>query len=438
MDLLVEAIKKFVITHGLDRVYWIAYSGGLDSHVLLHLFATVRSIYPIKLRAIYINHGISTHAAHWALHCAAVCSDLQIDFTEHSISVTADQKNVFSPEDSLRQLRYQCFAELLAPDDALLTAHHQDDQAETVLLQLFRGAGPKGLAAMPRIKSFAQGLHGRPLLDFTRRDLKTYAKQHHLQWVEDESNACVHYTRNFLRHDVLPILLQRWPAITKTLARTADHCAQTQQIIESIIDHDMTDVQGATSRTLSVEKLLRLPQNKQAHVLRTWLLQFNFPLPSMTKMQQLLHDVLLARDDKMPCVAWRGVEIRRYRDELFCLSTLAAQDAAQSFHWNLSEPLCLMNGTMLQATLARGQGLHADIQQVSVRFRQGGEKLRLPGRAHHHDLKKLFQGWGVPPWQRNRVPLIYVENQLAAVVGFCVAQDFVVRDQQQGWLLALL
>src|SRR3990167_1277214 len=433
MDLLVNTVQKFIAACGSPTPHLIAFSGGLDSHVLLHLFAASRLLHPIQLRAVYINHGVSPHAEQWALHCADICKNLNIDFTKYHIV----NKNISSsPEVSLRQLRYEQFTQLLAPKDILLTAHHQEDQAETVLLQLLRGAGPKGLAAMPSLKTLGNGLHGRPLLSLTRADLRQYAIHHELCWIEDESNTNTNYTRNFLRHEVLPILTKRWPRVAKTLARVADNCAQSQQVLDSVIQPDLALIQGKKPHTLSIKKLQQFDLNKQIHLLRAWLLQCNFSLPSAKKMQQLVKDVLEARCDKMPYLAWRDVEIRRYRDDLFCLPVSAKRNSHQKMIWNLSESLSLQNGMLLQAKSIKGSGLRADISEVTLHFRIGGETIQLPGRTHHHDLKKLFQTWGVPPWQRDQIPLAYVNDQLAAVVGFCVADQFVARGDECGWSLS--
>lgn len=422
MDWLVNLLRQFIQAHGCARTYWVALSGGLDSCVLLHLLATLRAEFPLQLRAVYIHHGISPHATDWAAHCAAQCQALQIDFLQRSIAVI-EQQSHHSLEDRLRTARYAALTALLAPHDFLLTGHHQDDQAETVLLQLFRGAGPKGLAAMPLLKKLGAGFQARPLLTVSRATLHEYALQQQLTWVEDESNANVALTRNFLRHDVLPLLKQRWPTIAKTLARVADHCAQTQDVLDTWLAPHLASVQGASSVTLSVSKLKQLPVNQQLHILRAWLMQRNLPLPSTLKLQHIVQDVLSARMDKMPQVTWPGAEVRRYRDELYCDVPLASFDTQQVLLWDMQTPLMLANGTLL--TSADLAGFHTDSQTVTVRFRQGGEKLHLPGRQHQHELKKLWQTWGVPPWQRERIPLIYVGDQLAMVVGYCIAVQFV-------------
>ncbi len=429
MGFLANAVNDFIRARDVHGTYWIAYSGGLDSHVLLHLFARLQTAYPIKLRAVYINHGVNPAAANWAVHCEKVCRELNIELVQRSLS-NVDISS--SPEDTLRQLRYQILSELLQPGDFLLTAHHQNDQAETVLLQLLRGAGPKGLAAMPAIKAFAAGWHARPLLNFSREDLVSYAKEHELQWIEDDSNQDTQFTRNFLRHQVMPILTERWPTVTRTLARSALHCAEAQQMIEEMTEQNIADLRGRFPETLSIKKLLELDQNKQSHVLRAWILQANFPVPSLVKMQHILRDILLARNDKMPHITWRGVELRRYRDDLFLLPCLTSHDPMQRLQWNLDQPLTIPALGTLSTLVCKGEGVRADINNVVVRFRQGGEVFRLPGRQHHHDLKKLFQSWGIPPWQRDRVPLLEVDGKLAAVVGWAVADEFLARGDEDG------
>lgn len=430
--MILKAIEKFFLCHGLDRTYWIAYSGGLDSHVLLYLCAQIRTI---KLKAIHINHGLNPRADVWAKQCAQVCRKWMIDFVVKTIQVNTSAGE--SLEDVARQKRYAIFAELLGQDDFLLTAHQQDDQAETVLLQLMRGAGPQGLAAMPRMKSLGNGFHVRPLLDFSRADLKKYVEQHQLHWIEDESNANIHFTRNFLRHEVLPILKKRWPTITRTLARVADHCAEAQHIVRDIALQDLSKVTASFPYTLSIRKLLLLDETRQRQVLRVWLEKLHFSLPSAVKMQKIQQNFLYARPDKTPHTQWGNVELRRYRDELYALSPVELSNMKQFFSWDLQQLLTLPDGSVLCATLMTGEGLRADLKNITVRFRQGGEQCRLPGRRCHHDLKKLFQMWEVPPWQRMRIPLIYVGDRLIAVVGYFIDEEFAAKETQPGYLLTV-
>ena len=426
MDSLVKYITQFIETHGLDRKYLLAYSGGLDSHVLLHLLAK----HSLNLQAIYVNHGVNPESAQWAEHCASICNELNVNFIQRDIKPIEQLLNL---EEQLREHRYHLFENHLETNAILLTAHHQNDQAETILLQLCRGAGLPGLSAMPRIKLFGQGFHARPLLDFTREDLLRYANHHQLNWIEDGSNFNSQFTRNFLRNEIMPVLMKRWPTVTKTLARTAEHCADAENFIATTAEPLLKNLEGTVSGTLSVKKLLLLDETTQRHALRAFIYQKKFLLPSKLKMQQILQTVLLAQKDKTPHVKWGNAEIRRYRDNLFLMTPLAKHDPHQIIEWQLSEPLTLPNIGILRALPVQGSGLRCDIKNVTVQFRKGGETIRLPGREHHHELKKLFQLWGVPPWLRDRVPLVYVDGVLAGIVGFQMDEEFIAKNDEPGW-----
>ena len=431
MELLLDAVRQPLTAMKQGAACWVAFSGGLDSHVLLHLAARIRSEFPFALRAVYVNHGISPHATAWAAHCETVCRGLQVDFFSQTIPAIALDEGA-SLEALMRQSRYRIFSELLAPHDVLLTAHHQDDQAETLLLQLLRGAGPKGLAAMPRVKSFAKGTHARPLLGVMRAELQAYAKQHDLQHINDESNRDVNFTRNYLRLDVLPLLQSRWPTVAKTLARSASHCAEMQDAVDEWVSQDLENSQGQLPNTLSIQKIKVLSPARQRLVLRAWLSMQGFPLPSTVKLQTILKTILTAREDKQPHITWRGIELRRHRDDLCVMFCLHAHDATQIIPWDLQTPLELRTIGIVQGEKVLGQGLRAHLKNITVRFRQGGERLCLQGQKNSRELKKLFQEWGVPSWQRDRIPLIYVNDELAMVVGYGVAAEYAAREGEEG------
>ena len=329
------------------------------------------------------------------------------------------------------------FTERLNSGDILLTAHHQDDQAETVLLQLLRGAGPKGLSAMPRLKPLGKGFHARPLLDVSREELMRYAQARTLNWIEDESNSNTHYMRNFLRHDILSRLKTRLPTITKTLARVADNCAQVQELLRVTAKQHLQNMLGSSPQQLFVPALLKHDALQQSAILRTWFEELNYPIPSAVKLQQIQQSFLSIRQDKVPHIHWGNVELRRYRDYLYIMPCLVSHDKYRTYEWDLSQSLNLPAIGALQATSQQGQGLRLDIQKVLVRFRQGGEMIQLPGRSHRHEVKKLFQAWGIPSWQRDRIPFIFVGDQLAAIVGWAVDAMFVAEKNAWGQALTL-
>jgi len=398
---------------------FIAYSGGLDSHVLLHVLAMLRTVHPeLQLTAIHVNHSLSKNALLWEEHCKTQC--LKLDVPLLFVNVNARIKiNQHSPEEIARKLRYEAFAEILPKGACLLTAHQANDQAETLLLQLFRGAGVKGLSAMPSITSFAQGFLLRPLLPYTRNQLQAYATLQHLSWIEDESNFDTQYDRNFLRHNLLPQITQHWSGIVTALNRVAMHSAETSYLLDEIGASDLLTVGEGETNFLSISKLLALHEYNQRNLLRYWIEKRNFPTPSATKLQQIEQTVLRSRSDAMPQVTWHGAEVRRYQDKLYVMTPISPHDNTIQLPWDLSSSLLLPSniGTLTATIINFNPTINRD--KFSVRFRCGGETIVPEKRKHHHALAKLMQEWQVPPWQRDRIPLVYYADELIAVVGLC-------------------
>jgi tRNA(Ile)-lysidine synthase len=425
-------LKDFCEAQGFSQTYWIGFSGGLDSHVLLHLLADLRKELPLKLNAIYVNHHLSPNAESWGEHCKKVCAELRVDFLHADVDAKSSAGE--SPEEVARKVRYEIFKNLMQPQDLFFTAHHQDDQAETVLLQLFRGAGPKGLSAMPFIKKLGEGFQVRPLLNLTRKDLENYAAENKLHWIEDESNANKNFSRNFIRHDIMPILKKRWPAMTATLARVAMNCADAQEILDETAMFDLASTRGKAENALSVTNLLGLTPARQRQVLRLWLDQAGFPIPSNVKIQQLQRDVLMSRLDKAPHVKWEGCEIRRYRDDIFAMQWLQDFDREKIHAWDLQQSLSIHNLGVLTA-IKKSSGLRVNISNLTIRFRQGGEVCHLRGCTH--TLKNLFQENDIPPWKRDRIPLVYSGTQLIAAAGYFISEDFRAGENETGYEILL-
>ena len=420
--------------------YHVAYSGGRDSHVLLHVLASSRRQLPGELRAIHVNHGLHPHAARWARHCQTVCGALSVPLTVVEVDARAGDGE--SPEAAARRARYQAFARLVTAGDCLLTAHHRDDQAETLLLQLLRGSGPHGLAGMPPQAPFGQGLHARPLLDCTRAQLAAYAAAQALEWIEDPSNQDTGLRRNFIRHQVMPVLAAQWPAVAETLSRSAAHCAEAAHLLDDLAADDLHRVEGRQPGQLEVDALLDLDEARQRNVIRYWIHLQGFPLPRQAHLERIQRDVLHAAPDRSPQVCWTGAEIRRYRNTLYVMRPLSSFDNTVVLPWNMESPLHLPGDLgVLEAVMEEGGGLAPDIRQrddITVRFRQGGEVCRPAGRGHAQPLKKLLQEQGVPPWQRDRIPLVYAGEELVAVAGVCVSVSCAARACETGLVLRLL
>lgn len=298
---------------------WVAYSGGLDSTVLLHQLTQSREENTL-LRAVHIHHGLNAHADEWQKHCETICAAWSVELRVHRIDLSSSHENI---EERARELRYQFFASLLNENDVLYTAHHQDDQAETVILQLMRGAGPRGLSAMPEESSLGKGKLIRPLLNFSRDKLLTYAQEHQLIWIEDDSNQNTRFTRNFLRQEVLPILKKRWPSVSETISRSARHCAETESLLEEFIAplYRLCVVSNTTGQAqdlplLSITELKKLMPLQQKHVFRQWLFHCGFYSPNERKLENCLRVFLTAREDRHPMVTWGNVMVRRYKNEL--------------------------------------------------------------------------------------------------------------------------
>ncbi|HEX2548870.1 MAG TPA: tRNA lysidine(34) synthetase TilS, partial [Gammaproteobacteria bacterium] len=379
-----------------QKHYWVAFSGGLDSHVLLHALTTYRSKNPFSLKAIHIHHGLSPNADDWLTHCENVCRDLSLECI--SLKITIDSsKNI---EEIARQKRYEIFQKFLATEDVLFTAHHEDDQAETVLLQLLRGAGTKGLSAMPVQKKLGRGVHIRPFLNVSRDALKKYALENQLSWIEDESNLNTDFSRNFLRHDIFPLLKKHWPSAHTALARSAKHCAEVENLLQEFVRQDLHVIMNENQQTLSIQQLKTFSKSRQTQIFRAWLQLLNLPLPSERKMEEIHQSFLSAAPDRFPLLQFGNVELRRYRDEIFAMPVLTERTLCGEYTWDFNTSLILPQIGELTIEKKVGEGLHPSIQEVSVRFREGGEYCYF--RNCHQELKKLFQTWGVPPWLRSR------------------------------------
>lgn len=397
-----------------------ALSGGLDSVVLLHALAGLECAPP--LIAVHVHHGLSPRAEAWAAACEALCRRLGVTF--HCLRVDAAPGRGESPEAAARHARYGALAAFMQPGDGLLTAHHRRDQAETLLLQLLRGSGPAGLAAMPLWQPLGPGWHGRPLLEVDRPQLEAYARAHGLDWVEDESNQDPALDRNRLRHEILPLLRARWPAVDATLARAAALQAEAQDLLAERAREDLETLRGEDPGTLSVAALARLRRPRQRNALRGWLEEKGLPLPGRARLESLLQQALGAAPDAAVRVAWPGAEVRRYRDALHAMAPLAAPPPGLCLPWDGRTPLAVPGTgvTLTRDGVMRCHGLDpaALPAPVTVGLRRGGERLRLGGRTRV--LKKLLQARGIPPWERERIPLIHAGDRLAVVWGLWTAE----------------
>lgn len=419
--------------------YVVAYSGGCDSHSLLHALVQIREQLDCQqVKAIHVDHGLQPVSADWAQHCETICHQYAVPFTAVTLNLQVPAGE--STEAFARSARYAAFEQHLHQGDMLLLAQHQDDQAETMLLQLLRGSGVKGLAAMPEIVLSNNYWQARPWLQIKRQDIQSYAEQSHLNWVDDPSNQDSRFDRNYLRNEVIPLLKHRWPSLTETIARSAGHQAEANSLLNELAELDWQTCRLSDPALLAIVPLNKLSPARQRNLLRYWIAaKCQFPIPDRVQCQRIIDEILPAAEDAEPLVVWGDVAVRRYRQTLHLETVNFAKSANWQQNWDLQSPLLLPSGKTLIATETKGQGmlLPAGSAALTVRFRQGGEKCRLPGRHHRHELKKLLQGWGVPPWQRDQIPLIYIGDELAQVVGYSVCEPYLAKNNQIGLEISL-
>lgn len=424
---LLQTLKPF-----LDyRRWWIAYSGGVDSHVLLHLLAQLRAQKKNPaLTAIHINHQLNPRASNWVEHCRRVCADLNIEFISETVDVVSEGDGI---EAAARKARYTAFEKHVGVSELLLQAHHRDDQIETLMLRLLRGSGIGGLAAIPVQRALGEGQLLRPLLEYSRADILAYAQQQQLKWINDDSNDSDRYDRNFLRLNVLPIAEQRWPAYRTTLARVVTQAGEAAQLLDELARIDAERAINIDGE-LSLIACAELSEERQCNLLRFWFQQKKLPKPSREQLLQVIV-MVHASIDAEPCVRWPGVEVHRFRDNLYAFPPLPLIPVEPiNIEWDLSKPLLVDGFGRLSATSVVGSGLRADLK-YHVRNRVGGERCKPAGRQHSQVLKKLLQEYDVPPWLRDRLPIIYCGDEIAAVGDVWICGEFVADANQRGWHL---
>lgn len=415
--------------------FWIAFSGGMDSRVLLELCATLQSVDPdYRFSAIHVNHQLQANADQWAQFCASICAELRVECIVNAIN--AQPVKGKSPEQAARDARRVAFRQVMNEGDVLLTAHHLNDQAETVLLRLFRGSGVTGLAGIRPCVEFGCGWIARPLLNVSRIQLKQFADQHDLQWVEDPTNKSHDYDRNFLRQDIIPQLERRWPGVQNIVARNASICLESDIALRAIAREKLKQI-AADGGALIIPELLENEEAMQNLVLREWFAGHSLNMPSAKMIQRIKQEVIRARLDRVPSVQWvtegRITQVRRYRNQLFLLKNQQSFDNCVIINWDGVTALKLpTNLGYLETANSKAGGIAEKLwkkSEITIRFRRGGESCLLPGRSGHRNLKAIFQEAGIPPWQRDRIPLVYLDNKLAAIGALLICEPFYTTSE---------
>lgn len=427
------------LQHKLDAFsdasrFLVAYSGGADSHVLLHALASLEL--PQEILALHVNHGLSPHADNWQRHCEATCRALGVGFCTERARIQRDGTGL---ENAARQARYDIFARHVLPGDVLLMAHHADDQIETFFLRLLRGAGVRGLGGMPEWRAIGNGCLYRPWLGRSRSEIRDYARERSLVWVEDESNVDLQFDRNYLREQVLPVLQARWPQAGQSIARSMAWCGEADAVTDELADIDYFACYPHAERcgfSLSFAYLRGLSRPRRRNVLRLWLTRCGIPVPGHRILDALQLQMMDSRNDASPLVEWEGWQCRRYQGRLYVMPQLPALDSERHWQCRVDERLEDAGFGELQFLASAGHGMRLDpARPLTVSFAREGVRCRPAGREHSQSLKKLFQECGVPPWMRERTPLIYQDEQLLAVGDWWICAEAAVSDEETGYVL---
>lgn len=425
-------LTRILAQHPVSNL-WVAFSGGLDSHVLLHRLVALRDELPPIAAAIHVHHNLSPNADSWATHCKKVCNQLDIPCEISPVEVTEGE----GLEDSARRARYAALKSYLQQNDAVLLAQHQDDQAETFILQALRGGGPRGLAGMPAMAPLGDGYLVRPLLETSRAQILEYALQHDLHWIEDESNEDTRFDRNFIRREVMPGLKQRWPSAARTLARTATHTAGLVAIADELLTDELQDVIGSRPATLSVQKLKNLPFVRAALLIRAMCYQQQLPVPATSHIQELLDKQLQAGNDRQIHISWPGAEFRRYRDDLYIHSPLPPLiETPWRYEWDGKGELEVpeLHGNLkLEPCDAHGISQQILEKGLTIKPRSGSERCQPAGDGHRRDLKTIYQKNEIPPWERERLPLIFAGDSLIAIADIVVCKQAQAAQDEIGY-----
>jgi tRNA(Ile)-lysidine synthase len=402
---LSEALQQALRTHP-DGTLCVAFSGGPDSTAVLHALAHLSEARERGLRALHVDHGLQTESAHWAAHCRAFCATLGIPCDVRVAQV--NRAAAVGLEAAAREARYAIFAAHLHAGERLVFGHHQDDQAETVLLKLLRGAGPEGLGGMRDERPLGDGMAWRPLLDMPRQVLREYVQLHGLPCIHDASNDDRQLARNHLRHEVMPLLKAYWPQATVSIT----HSAMLSRVAADTLQEDwraaFENLRDDATNSLDAGGWRALPAAWRAPLLAHWLHAQGLPAPTTAQRLQIERQCTV-QHGQLPCIRWRGAELHVWKHRLWALEPRHRASAHAELDWQ-GEPLPLPDGGMLISEPATRLPV-----ALRVRWRSGGERMKPVGSRHTRELRLLFQEGAVPPWQRDNCPLLYEGDNLIAI-----------------------
>jgi tRNA(Ile)-lysidine synthase len=432
LDVVEKGFVSLSKSHKKMKSMTVALSGGIDSVVLLHLLHQLQKTQTFTLKASHVHHGLSKNADKWVTFCEKLCRKLSIPLDINYVKLP--QKKSLGIEGEARRLRYEKL--LQSKTDLVVLAHHEDDQAETFLLQLMRGAGVKGLSSMAHFDDTRR--LWRPLLNTSRIDIESYAKKHKLKWIEDESNQNIDFDRNFIRSKILPLLKNRFSHIIKVISRSSAHLAEAQYLLDNLAQIDLKSSLKSDNykHKLQVKTLEKLSLSRAKNVLRYWLEINDQLMPSRDLLDELLRQVLTAKKDATIKIELsKDYEIRRYQDEIYIVPKNHKNQKKYEIIWAGESEIILPNGQKLTFKKVKGKGIHLKFlrdQKLKIRNRQGGEFFKPDSKRPTKKIKQLLQESDLPPWERENLPLIFVGDDLAFVPHFGIDMKFQTKPKEVG------
>lgn len=429
-----EFITGFVAAYPPQTRFVVAFSGGADSLALLHAFARARERNPdLLLRAVHVDHHLHPQSTRWASQCVGICRCLSVELSVLDVDLERNGTGHVG-EGLARDARYAAFERMLATRDVLCTAHSQDDHVETMLLNLLRGAGARGLAGIPARRRLGAGIVARPVRDVSRKALHVYAHATGLALIVDPANEDNRYSRVLLRRKVIPVLERRWPGMRATLARAGERARESAELLDALAALDLESAGGIGGATLDIEVLEGLEPARRRNAIGAWLAARGIASPGARRIEQIAREVVGAKSDAVPCVRLGGDEVRRFRRRLHLVPRMHPVAGPVVCPWRIPESLSLDHGRLAWEACTSG-GLDDSVRDTEIIVRIRGDKPKSTKSSHPggSSLKKRFQSLGIPPWERGRIPLVYAGDVLAAIGSDWINPRLAATSGTRGW-----
>ena len=411
----IYSIFEQSITNNVDKNsyddFLIAYSGGIDSTALLYFTKKIAIKYNKKIHAIHVNHNLNKESKIWEKHCIDFCKKNGIELILKNVNITLKKGD--SIEEKAREARYDSIYEVMSKKTIMMTAHHLEDQSETFLYQLLRGAGAKGLSSMPIVKKLSSGYHIRPFLKFNKKIIENIVNYNKLKFIYDFSNEDINFSRNFIRKNILPIIKKKWPNYADTISRSALILSESNKLNEDLAEIDFKKYMHKEKNKifLNVKELALYRFN---NVIRFWIKENNFRMPTSEQLLSINKNIFYAGDDKTPFFSCGEYEIRRFNNYVEIMKPLTKHDPSKVYIWEFKKNLVISNLSINLSWKNLEDKLGFKVNNnVEVKFRKRGEDVRI--NNSNKSLKDFMRENKIPPWERERILLIYIDQELKAI-----------------------